>query len=818
MMKNCLLILLLPLILSKPANTQRLDSLISMSMRKYPGENIYIHYDRNFYSAGDTVWFKAYLYSQGAPSGQSNHFYMQLTDMSGRVITKLHFPVKGATVGGDLLLPDSLQQGHYIIEAITPGMMNGLEQNIYAHDIFVLNPRKAGIEKNAMPVNAEISVQFFPESGEMVDQVMTTVAFKAADSSGRPLSISGQIKTADGVYIMPFVSQHDGMGSFRFRPQVAKKYIAQVSLNGKNVLFPLPEVKESGISLHIENEPRGKGFVITRSLKNKAAYEKLWLIARINNAIVYEEEISFDLYESVKGHLLTDSLPAGILHFTVFNQDLVPLAERLSFLNNRSFHEGEIKLLKTGLGKREENLVEISFPDTLQRSCSVAITETGSSTAGTLDNIVTRFLMTDELKGNINNPAWYFNPANDSGGLALDHVMLTHGWSRFNWSKILANSPPPKQYTDSYLINISGQLTDEKTKSPAAAGSLSVFITAEDSSMFSYEIPVSDKGTFLLDSLLIMGKTRIYYTYKDQRGKERLVNIKTDDEIKFQGVGEILTSGYPAVTETKTVSLKDTALAVKRFEMIQKGNAEAKVLENVILKSTKKRVEDIVNEKYTSQIFRSGGRVIVNNENGNPTEGFMNAFDYIKNRISTVDTQYGTFVNRKNFSLSNYNLVDAQKGIMRYWEVGLYINENQANIYQLKILRADQIAYVKFFESGFFGAGSEFPGGAIAVYLKDGTTSQRQKPPARYIEYNGYSISREFFNPDYSLSASTPGVTDKRITLYWNPELYTNEKEKTLNLKFNNSDIVEKYTIVLEGFDIYGRLIHLEKTVQPAEN
>jgi hypothetical protein len=81
----------------------------------------------------------------------------------------------------------------------------------------------------------------------------------------------------------------------------------------------------------------GKKFQLSRSEKDKAQMQNLLLVAEINNHIVYENEIAFDEYPSVIGHLVTDSLPSGILHFTVFNADGIPLAERLSFVDNGEY-------------------------------------------------------------------------------------------------------------------------------------------------------------------------------------------------------------------------------------------------------------------------------------------------------------------------------------------------------------------------------------------------------------------------------------------------------------------------------------------------
>jgi hypothetical protein len=194
----------------------------------------------------------------------------------------------------------------------------------------------------------------------------------------------------------------------------------------------------------------------------------------------------------------------------------------------------------------------------------------------------------------------------------------------------------------------------------------------------------------------------------------------------------------------------------------------------------------------------------------------MNGVDFVLNRISTVFIQYGHFVNKKNFSIQD-NLRTGPKLFIqpaRFWEVGLFINEMPADLIQLKVLRADQIAMVKFFESGAIVAGMSYPGGALAVYLNYETgIVKEEKKISKYIEYNGYSISKEFYSSDYSVPGTNNKKADHRTTLYWNPEIFSESRSGNVQLKFFNNDYSKKFKIVLEGFDSQGRLIHIEKII-----
>jgi hypothetical protein len=122
---------------------------------------------------------------------------------------------------------------------------------------------------------------------------------------------------------------------------------------------------------------------------------------------------------------------------------------------------------------------------------------------------------------------------------------------------------------------------------------------------------------------------------------------------------------------------------------------------------------------------------------------------------------------------------------------------------------------IKFYEAGFTGAGSGGPGGAVAIYLKkdeEGAPTSPVLEAAKYISFQGYSVTREFYNPDYSVADPRHAAADKRITLFWNPDANTSSAAP-VNINFYNNDISKKFNVVIEGIDNTGKLIHYEKII-----
>ncbi|MBK8951948.1 MAG: hypothetical protein IPM85_06190 [Chitinophagaceae bacterium] len=780
-------------------SAQNVDTSLNMLMTNYPPEKVYVHYDKQgAYLAGETIWFKAYIYSNGKPGTISNNFYLQLYNAGGEIVISKQYPVAGSVVKGNIDIPDTLKQGHYLIRAFTPYMLNFEESFLYKKNVLITGKPNHG---NADKKPEQLSLSFFPESGYLVDGILTVCGFKATDASGNPKEITGIIKTDDGTVIASFKSYHDGIGRIPFKPIAGKKYSAEVETAAGKRTYPLPEVLSSGINLKVLDEKGGKKFQLSRNEKGTTNFDVIKLVVDINNSIIYETEVAFEDYPSIVGHLITDSLPSGILHFTVFDKTGKPIAERLAFVDNKEYrYTGDIVATIKSFEKKAENNLEITFPDNAQRSCSVSIVDLGSDNNESLENIWSSLLLTSDIKGYVYNPAWYFTNKSDSVKLAIDNLMLTQGWSRYSWAKILANDFPALKYKDNYYLSFSGQLTDGN-KTPVDGGNLNLLIEPADSVSQVYNITIDEHGRFTIDSVIFNGKSKIFYAYSDKKGRTRQVHLQLDENI-LASLQKIAIKYYSEFPDTETGI--NSQLADIRKKELERNADKVKELENVDVRSTiNKKPIDAVNEKYTTGVFKSMGKETIDNINEPANDKAMNAVDFIKNRIQQLELSSGGFVNRKNMSL-----MSGQK-----WAVGIFINEQPATIMQLRVLRADDIALVKFYEAGFVGVGSGSPGGALAVYTKERKTENNPEK-LDFFEFTGYSMTKEFFNPDYSSVDPEKAKPDYRTTLYWNPNVFTETGSSSFKFKFYNNDFSKKFRVIMEGFDAQGRLIHSEHIIE----
>src|SRR5579875_1640180 len=82
------------------SHAQSLDSTLVKYGNNYQAEKAYLHYDKSSYSAGETIWFKAYLMQGLFPDNDSKTFYVDWIADNGTVLSHTVSPlIDGATAG-----------------------------------------------------------------------------------------------------------------------------------------------------------------------------------------------------------------------------------------------------------------------------------------------------------------------------------------------------------------------------------------------------------------------------------------------------------------------------------------------------------------------------------------------------------------------------------------------------------------------------------------------------------------------------------------------------------------------------------------------
>ncbi len=787
------------------AKAQKPEEVLNNWSAKVPIQKIYLHFDRENYIAGETAWLKSYFYSDYLPDTISTVLYVELLDRNAAIINRKTIPVLLSNASGHIELPDTLSTGFYTVRAYTPTMLNHDAAFVYNRSIFIYG-KKNNVAVNAGTIAPMIRLEFFPEGGNLINGFTNTIAFKATNESGLPVSVTGSVKNEKNEELTTFSSYHDGMGMFELSPTANAKYYVTINGVEGNKQYPLPVSTDKGIAVTIIPHPQGNFFEVHQQ-KTDPAFQAAYMIGQMQHHVVFKQNFAAGKDE-IQGVINTEKLHSGILQITFFNKDGVPLAERLCFVNNKEYIQpAELVGDTVNFSARSKNRFSVVMKDTVKASFSVSVIDPEYSRLPVREeNIFTGLLLTSDLKGFINNPAYYFSADNDSVKTALDLVMMTNGWRRFKWTELLQKQTPPANYKDPAYITLAGKITLRDSKRPFADKSLLMMLITADSTRTIQMTKTDNDGAFRIDSMLFFGKSKLVFS--DTRGRK---NQYIDAILSVDS----LTKPFliPA-TLKKPFYISDPLLAAQQTKMgldyddIQK--ASGLTLEGITLKVRKKSPIQELDEKYASGMFSGGDSKTIDLVNNKETEGYQNIFDYLQNRVSglTVGTDGADYVvyYRQMVSVSSMGMIP----------MIMYLNEVETDVNVIATIPAAQIAMVKVYSS-FVGASGNGAGGVLAVYTKkDADMADVMQRTADLAIYNGFSVTKEFYAPNYAVDKTAGGKADQRITIDWRPSIFVNNVDPKIPFSFYNNDRTKSFKIVIEGMTNTGKLIFIEKIIDNA--
>ncbi|MEI9935349.1 MAG: hypothetical protein WDM71_11000 [Ferruginibacter sp.] len=496
---------------------QQLDSLLNVLDSKYPQEKVYLQFDRPYYNAGETIWFKAYITSDNLPSTISKTFYAELLDAKGNILQRKTMPVIESGASSSFDLPDSLHSSLLYVRAYTSWMLNFDSSFIYLKPIHIITT--ATTKKN--PVAVSYSLHFFPEGGDLIEGINSRLAFKANNQNGMPFNVNGNITDDKGNIISAFSSTHDGMGYFSFTPAHGKKYSA-IWKDKKGIQHetPLPDAKAVGIALRIDNIGNMINYTLSRPDSVDDAFTAYYVIAQMQQQPVYSARINMSRKTIITATIPTDSLPDGIMQLTVFNADKIPVAERIVFINHGIYYfNTDLHAVEKNLGKRARNVLQIDIGGTLKTNLSVSVTDADLNTAtDNEENIFSSLLLTNDIKGYVYNPAYYFSSDDDSVKKQLDLVMMTNGWRRFKWKNLLAEQWPTIKYQPENYLSIKGK-TFGLSPSLLKGKEVNVILKTKSAGMQMFTAPVDKDGSFKINDLYFFDTAHAYYQFNNDKDK-----------------------------------------------------------------------------------------------------------------------------------------------------------------------------------------------------------------------------------------------------------------------------------------------------------
>lgn len=778
------------------AKAQRPDSILNIAETGFPQEKVYLQTDKNVYAGGETVWFKAYLTADNAPAPYSKTVYAELITDKGAVLQRRTMPVILSGASSDFILPDSLADTRLFLRAYTAWMLNFDSSLLCVKPLYII-PKKAPAKKS----NAAVyTLNFFPEGGDLVENIESAIAFKATDQEGMPVSIKGDIINNKNKKVATFAPAHDGMGAFTLQPLPGETYKAiWKDKAGKQKETALPAVNKQGVVIHTSINDNKLYYTLTRPDSAVEPYTKFMVVAQNQQRLQYAANINLTQRTTVTAPLVTDSVPDGILQITVFNELMQPVAERLVFVNNNNYSFiTDLHMAEQNMNKRARSVLQIDVGGSLLSNMSVAVTDADINPVGkNEENIYSGFLLSSDLKGYVYNPAYYFSSDDDSVKQHLDLVMMTNGWRRFKWENLLAGQWPVIKYQPENYLSVQGKVVG-LSRTMLYNRSITGILKAKTRQPDYLTIPMNDKGEFSVDGLYFFDTARLYYQLSNDKNKD----ITTAASFLFSNSfikgpqlsnSQVLSFYMPDKTDSSALLKSINIATLKRNDQSELGKVQ--VLQEVKVVTQKKSEKEKLDEEYTSGFFSGGDGYTFAVGDDPVAQSSPGVLEYLQGKVPGLQ-------------------ITTAGGANATWRgsgTSFFLNESPSDVSMLQSITMRDVALIKVFRPPFMGGFGGGSGGAIAIYTKKGAATNSSFTGLPSTNIYGYSVVRQFYSPDYSIKNADPFTKDYRTTLYWNPNVYFDRNSRRITLPFYNNDNCKKIRVIVEGINEKGVLSREEK-------
>jgi TonB-dependent SusC/RagA subfamily outer membrane receptor len=796
---------------------------IDLRKSKLPtsGEKVYLHTDLPVYASGETIWFNAYIVNLAThvPSNLSGVLYVDLISPEGNILVNKRLDVEDAYAEGNIDLPGEYRSGRYRLRAYTNWMRNydakfyfDKELDIYNADK-LLNSEPAKVEESQ-----DFDVQFLPEGGNLINGIAGQVAFKAIDEHGKGIEVSGKIVNEKGNQVAQITTRHDGMGSFFFMPQPGMKFSAEVRYHGHKKVYPLPEALPSGYCLTVNNL-KDKSIQVMVKASPDLNDSEFYLIGQ-TRGVLYHREKGIVTRGNAMINIPKSKIPDGIFQITLFDSLHAPRCERLVFIHDDPGIFVDMKNEPDILQARDRIKLQFELTDQFDRGIrdtrfSLAVTDAGHiMKQATDENIMTYLLLTSDLRGRIENPGFYFLDDDRDTRIALDLLMLTHGWRRFTWQEIFDGTLAETPFNHERGLNLTGKAMIRGTKSPLKNAYINLMSIRPNFPGY-WSTTTDVQGNFKLTDLQIPDTLQAVTISVDAKGKPMNIALEIDSIMPAPAARKEYQKYPPPVNENIMNYLNRYNERDKIADAYHYSN-------RVVMKEIEVRGR---RDDYEQTIYGEPDAVIKMDDQ---LRAFTDIFQILQGRIPGV-TVTGQGVNATirirgvnsftgntdplivvdGLPISNIGSTRTSSATDTSNTASSGPDFNTANSILLSIspMDVDRIEVLKGASAAAYG--SRGGNGVILIYTRRGGEEPEISPNQGYgdIILPGLSYTREFYSPAYDVPSEEHIMPDKRTTLYWDPDVRTNNLGQAV-VGFFNSDDARKLQVEIQGVTDYGDIIH----------
>ncbi len=757
-------------------------------------EKVFLHLDRPYYSAGETIWYKAYLLDASTHEADSvsGVLYVELIDASARTVLKRsQLRAEDGHAVGQFALPDSLPAGPYQLRAYTNWMQNFPEEFLFTHHFRVFDARPVG---TALPATGPVDLQFFPEGGQLTAGFDCRVAFKAVGPDGRGVDVAGTILANDRDTLTAFRSTNLGMGQFTIPVEAGQTYTAVLfNADGTERRVPLPSAPAAGFGLAVHAFAKESIRVFVHNAAPQTATPRELVLLVQQRGVV-----CFVAKGNTGGRSFSVNVPRskfpddGIAHLTLFDAAGNPLAERLVFIRQKQELRIQVQPDKPRYKPREAVTLALTVTDAEGKPAtgnfSLAATDAGQVVAEPqAQTLVSYLLLSSDLQGAVEQPRRYFDPANSEAALHLDLLMMTQGWRRFVWKEVLADSlpKPHSRFLFEQNLSVTGTVRRPNGKPFEKKVGLTFLVTPKNASPSFATGEADTEGRFGFYDLDFSDSTTVLVQAIAGKGNR-------DGVIRFEPFLQPRVSGMRVPFNPLPLSSQALAEYQKRSQEWLAIERQMKLSNATLLKGVTVKAKKP--DPFGSRRIYGQPTTSIKLDQSNST-GALSILDVIRGRVAGVSVS-GSF--------PNYSVTIRGISSLSGSSTPLFLLDGMPTdlqgILSIPVTDVERIDVLKGPEAAIFG--SQGGNGAIAVLTKRGNPSydynQQKAPGVEQIKLPGFAPVREFYAPRYDQPKPESTRPDFRPTLHWAPALSTDVNGKA-SIRFFASDAATTVRVNVQG-------------------
>lgn len=831
--------------------------LFSQQIKAFPQEKIYLHTDKSYYVAGETIWFRTHLADAAVhvPATVSRYVYVELIDPLDSVLMRVKLRPLDGCYAGRIDLPEDLPESSYELRAYTNFMRSIGEDYLYTRSIMIGHPQSRSIVtdtkfefesdkrvsaefrfmrpdrtpltpetitvkvNNGAPMTLKAEpdgragitfplppdskqrvlllesiqdkyryrqyitipfpddapdVTFYPEGGALLAGTGSRVAFKAMRPDGRPANISGTIFDQEGNEISTFKTLHLGMGSFVLLPENGKSYFATIRYGeNKQKKVELPQAQQNGHTLTCR-WMRDRLYMAVLKPAGVVQQEPLYLIAHTRGLVHFTAE-----WEQKREFMsfAKNLFPSGVLHLLLVDRNKRPLSERLVFINNNDQAQVSFQPDKSAYASRSmiTGEIRITAPENtpLPASFSVAVTDDSEVQTDSTSNILTSMLLTSDLKGKIENPAYYFREGIQPA-TALDLLMLTQGWRRYNLPDMLSGKfSRPTTFLE-VGPEIDGTVKTLLMGKPEADIPVTILSLKGD---YVESVTTDSLGHFYFRSSELPDSTRYIVQVMPGKGMKRFELIVNQDK-------------YPPRLLQAVPAQINRQMVMKYGEKTEQKYTYENGIRNVYM-------DEITVTAARKPVRKS---VYYSQPDNTITE-------------DAIDRYHPSDIRMLLMQLPGVMVSGDKVSIRGQGDPLLMVDGLTMDISNLDMINVFDVAQVDVLKNASNTAmfGSQGANGVIVIFTKEGKVNFRPKPfHIKTILPLGYQQPVAFYAPKYDTPESAEYKNpDLRTTIHWEPNVRT-DSTGVATLSFYTADAETSYSVIIEGIAADGKLIRHE--------